>query len=57
MSSEIFPLTEQELDDLILIVQRDMENAPTQLQYDQLHDKLKELRETRRQLLITNNTI
>ena len=57
MSSEIFPLTEEELDEMILQVQRDMETAQSQLQYDQLHDKLKELRETRRQLLITNNTI
>lgn len=53
----MFPLTEEELDQLILEVQCDMEKAQTQLQYDQLHDKLKELRETRRQLLITNNTI
>ena len=55
--SEFFPPTEQELDQMILEVQQKMNGAENQQEYDQLHDKLKELREQKRQLTIKNNIL
>lgn len=57
MDNEMFPPTENELDEMIITVQQKMETAATQLEYDQLYDELHELREKRRQLIIKNNTI
>lgn len=57
MANEFFPPTEADLDQMILQVQKEMESALTQLEYDVLHDRLKDLREQRRQLLINNNTL
>lgn len=57
MNNEIFPPTESELDQMILDVQKEMEFANNQLHYDQLHDKLKELRKQRQELIITNNAL
>ena len=55
--SEFFPPNEEELDDMIGEVQQQMEDAERQLEYDQLHDRLKELREQKRQLTIQNNAL
>ena len=57
MNFEIFPPTESELDQMILDVQKEMESAKNQLDYDQLHDKLKELRKQRQELIISNNAL
>ncbi|QDP85222.1 hypothetical protein FNJ88_06450 [Chryseobacterium sp. SNU WT5] len=57
MANEFFPPTEADLDQMIVQVQKEMDSALTQLEYDVLHDRLKDLREQRRQLLINNNII
>lgn len=55
--TELFAPNEEELDQMIQDIQQEMEEAESQLEYNQLHDKLKELREARRQLIIQNNTL
>ncbi len=55
--NEFFPPNEEELDDMIREVQQQMEDAESQLEYDHLHDRLKDLREQKRQFLIQNNTL
>ena len=57
MNSEFFPPTETELEEMIQQTQKEMENAENRAEYDKLHDKLKELREQKRQLLIKNNAL
>ena len=54
MNSEFFQPTETELEEMIQQTQKEMENAENRAEYDKLHDKLKELREQKRQLLIKN---
>lgn len=57
MSNEIFPPTESELDTLIQDLTKQMETAETKKEYDLLHDRLKDLKERKRQLIIKNQTI
>lgn len=57
MNNQFFPPTEAELDEMILKVQKQMENAENQQEYDQLHDQLKDLRNQRQQLIIKNNAL
>ena len=57
MNTEFFPPNEEELDDMIREVQQQMEEAESQLEYDQLHDRLKDLRNQKQQLLIQNNAL
>ena len=55
--TEIFEPNEEELDQMIIDTQEKMEDAESQLEYDQLHDELKDLREKRQQLIIQNNAL
>ena len=42
---------------MIQQTKKEMENAENRAEYDKLHDKLKELREQKRQLIINNNAL
>lgn len=55
--SEFFQPTEAELDQMIREVQKKMDSAIEKAEYDQLHDQLKDLRERKRKLIITNNAL
>lgn len=55
--TELFAPNEEELDQMILDVQEKMDEAESQLEYDHLHDQLKDLREQKRILIITDNTL
>lgn len=55
--TELFAPNEEELDQMILEVQEKMNEAESQLEYDHLHDQLKDLREKKRQLLIQDNAL
>lgn len=57
MSNEMFPPTEADLDQMILQVQKELETVDNKPEYDLLHDRLRDLREQKRQLLIQNNTL
>ena len=57
MNNEFFPPTEAELDDMIKDIQKKMETAEDRAEYDKLHDKLKELRQQKQQLIIQNNAL
>ena len=52
--TEIFPPTETELNAMIKEVQKKMETADNREEYNRLHNRLKELREQKRQLIIKN---
>lgn len=52
--TELFEPNEEELDQMILEVQKQMEEAESQLEYDHLHDQLKDLRAQRQQLIKDN---
>ncbi len=55
--TELFAPNEEELDQMILDIQEQMNEAESQLEYDQLHDTLKDLREQKRKLLIQNSAL
>ena len=55
--TELFAPDEEELDQMILEVQNEMEEAESQLEYDQLHNQLKDLREQKRILILKNNIL
>ncbi|WP_162990011.1 hypothetical protein [Chryseobacterium sp. 6424] len=55
--TELFAPNEEELDQMILEVQQQMEEAESQLEYDHLHDRLKDLRNQKQQLLIQDNIL
>lgn len=55
--TELFAPDEEELDQMISEVQHEIEEAESQLEYDQLHDQLQDLREKRQQLIIQNNAL
>ncbi|WP_160304069.1 MULTISPECIES: hypothetical protein [Chryseobacterium] len=57
MDNEKFPYTEAVLDMMIRTTKEAMETVEDKADYDQLHDRLKELREHKRQLIILNNTL
>lgn len=55
--TELFEPTEDELDQMIRDTQKAMETVDNKADYDQLHDRLRVLREQKRQLIILNNTL
>lgn len=55
--TEIFPPTETELNAMIKEVQKKMETADNREEYNRLHNRLKELREQKRQLIIKNKLL
>ena len=44
MNTEFFPPNEEELEQMIAEIQQQMNDAESQLEYNQLHDQLKEYR-------------
>ena len=52
--TELFAPNEEELDQMIEEVKEKMAEAESQLEYDHLHDQLKDLRAKRQQLIKDN---
>lgn len=55
--TELFEPNEEELDQMILDIQQQMDEAESQLEYGQLADQLKDLRQKRQKLIIENNAL
>lgn len=49
--TELFAPNEEELDQMIIDIQIQMDEAESQLEYDHLHDQLKDLRKQREEFI------